>query len=145
TPPKNVKTVIAIVILFPPLLLMLRCDLSLCFYYSKRLHFYQYILICNIAYREVTKYHIFAPCPISSTFGKESACTNEALNAKDPQTIIIGGGITARGTKLLDEVKEEVQKYLHQEIYNTCEISLAQNRNHAGMIGSIYHLLHPYE
>ncbi|PHE92643.1 glucokinase, partial [Bacillus pseudomycoides] len=23
---------------------MLRCDLSLCFYYSKRLHFYQYIL-----------------------------------------------------------------------------------------------------
>ncbi|PFZ13771.1 sugar kinase [Bacillus pseudomycoides] len=63
----------------------------------------------------------------------------------NPQTIIIGGGITARGTKLLDEVKEEVQKYLHQEIYHTCEISLAQNRNHAGMIGSIYHLLHPYE
>ncbi|PEJ20215.1 glucokinase, partial [Bacillus pseudomycoides] len=28
---------------------MLRCDLSLCFHYSKRLHFYQYILICNIA------------------------------------------------------------------------------------------------
>ena len=29
TPPKNDKTAIAIVILFPPLLLMLRCDLSL--------------------------------------------------------------------------------------------------------------------
>ncbi|OUM45727.1 glucokinase, partial [Bacillus pseudomycoides] len=27
---------------------MLRCDLSLCFYYSKRLHLYQYIFICNI-------------------------------------------------------------------------------------------------
>ncbi|MBO1581168.1 ROK family protein [Bacillus sp. XF8] len=63
----------------------------------------------------------------------------------NPQTIIIGGGITARGTKFLDEVKEEVQKYLHQEIYNTCEISLAQNGNHAGLIGSIYHLLHRYE
>ncbi|PHB41714.1 glucokinase, partial [Bacillus pseudomycoides] len=29
---------------------MLRCDLSLCFHYSKRLHLYQYIFICNIAY-----------------------------------------------------------------------------------------------
>ncbi|CAI8974244.1 hypothetical protein EMIT079MI2_60232 [Bacillus sp. IT-79MI2] len=42
-------------------MLMLRCDLSLCFYYSKRLHLYQYIFICNIAYEgKVTKYHIFA-------------------------------------------------------------------------------------
>ncbi|MES9668932.1 hypothetical protein ABWK23_00185, partial [Bacillus pseudomycoides] len=49
-PPTNFKTAIAIAILFPPLLLLLRCDLSLCFYYSKRLHLYQYIFICNIAY-----------------------------------------------------------------------------------------------
>lgn len=63
----------------------------------------------------------------------------------NPQTIIIGGGITARGTKFLEEVKEEVRKYLQPEFYNTCEISLAQNRNHAGMIGAIYHLLYRHE
>ncbi|KEK24347.1 ROK family protein [Bacillus gaemokensis] len=63
----------------------------------------------------------------------------------NPQTIIIGGGITERGNTFLEEVKEEVQKYLQQEIYSHCEIHLAKNRNYAGMIGSIYHLLHPCE
>ncbi|WP_459502160.1 ROK family protein [Bacillus sp. C1] len=63
----------------------------------------------------------------------------------NPQTIIIGGGITARGTKFLGEVKEGVREYLQADFYKTCEISLAQNRNYAGMIGSIYHFLHPYK
>ncbi|HFJ9279822.1 ROK family transcriptional regulator [Bacillus cereus] len=60
----------------------------------------------------------------------------------NPETIIIGGGITDRGNEFLKEVKEEVSKYLNQEIYNNCEIELAQNGNCAGMIGAIYHLLH---
>lgn len=63
----------------------------------------------------------------------------------NPKVIIIGGGITNRGNRFLEEVKEEVQKYLNPEIYNNCEIKLAQNRNHAGMIGSIYHFLHQYK
>ncbi|MEN1938127.1 ROK family protein [Paenibacillus sp. 102] len=63
----------------------------------------------------------------------------------NPQAIIIGGGITERGNILLEEVKKEVQKYLEQGIYQNCEIKLAQNRNHAGMIGAIYHFLHPHE
>lgn len=58
----------------------------------------------------------------------------------NPETIIIGGGITDRGNEFLKEVKEEVSKYLNQEIYNNCEIELAQNGNCAGMIGAIYHL-----
>ncbi|HEK9102928.1 ROK family protein [Bacillus pfraonensis] len=63
----------------------------------------------------------------------------------NPQAIIIGGGITERGNVLLEEVKKEVQKYLEQGIYQNCEIKLAKNRNHAGVIGSIYHFLHPHE
>ncbi|KAA0789543.1 ROK family protein [Bacillus sp. BB56-3] len=63
----------------------------------------------------------------------------------NPEKIIIGGGITDRGNEFLKEVKEEVSKYLNQEIYNNCEIELAQNGNCAGMIGAIYHLLHHHK
>lgn len=63
----------------------------------------------------------------------------------NPETIIIGGGITDRGNEFLKEVKEEISKYLNQEIYNNCEIELAQNGNCAGMIGAIYHLLHHHK
>ncbi|MGA4465161.1 ROK family protein [Bacillus bombysepticus] len=63
----------------------------------------------------------------------------------NPETIIIGGGITDRGNEFLKEVKEEVSKYLNQEIYNNCETELAQNGNCAGMIGAIYHLLHHHK
>ncbi|WP_422117987.1 ROK family protein [Bacillus thuringiensis] len=63
----------------------------------------------------------------------------------NPETIIIGGGIPDRGNEFLKEVKEEVSKYLNQEIYNNCEIELAQNGNCAGMIGAIYHFLHHHK
>ncbi|MFC9449396.1 ROK family protein [Bacillus cereus] len=63
----------------------------------------------------------------------------------NPEIIIIGGGITDRGNEFLKEVKEEISKYLNQEIYNNCEIELAQNGNCAGMIGSIYHFLHHHK
>ncbi len=63
----------------------------------------------------------------------------------NPQAIIIGGGITNRGSRFLEEVKTEVRKYLNPEIYSNCEINLAQNRNHAGMLGAIYHFLHHHK
>ncbi|KXY10924.1 ROK family protein [Bacillus sp. FSL K6-0067] len=63
----------------------------------------------------------------------------------NPEMIVIGGGITDRGNQFLKEVKEEVEKYLQKEIYNNCEIELAQNGNCAGMIGSIYHFLHHHK
>ena len=63
----------------------------------------------------------------------------------NPEMIVIGGGITDRGNQFLKEVKEEVEKYLQKEIYNNCEIELAQNGNCAGMIGAIYHFLHHHK
>ena len=62
----------------------------------------------------------------------------------NPEMIVIGGGITDRGNQFL-KVKEEVEKYLQKEIYNNCEIELAQNGNCAGMIGAIYHFLHHHK
>ncbi|MFK4327826.1 putative NBD/HSP70 family sugar kinase [Bacillus sp. RC55] len=63
----------------------------------------------------------------------------------NPKMIIIGGGITERGDDFLNEVKEEIGTYLNQDIYSNCEIKLARSGNCAGMIGSIYHLLHQYK
>ncbi|MDF4730476.1 ROK family protein, partial [Vibrio parahaemolyticus] len=63
----------------------------------------------------------------------------------NPETIIIGGGITDRGNQFLKEVKEEVGRYLNKEIYSHCEIELAQNGNRAGMLGAIYHFLHHHK
>ncbi|PHG58694.1 ROK family protein [Bacillus wiedmannii] len=63
----------------------------------------------------------------------------------NPEMIVIGGGITGRGNQFLKEVKEEVEKYLNKEIYNNCEIELAQNGNCAGMVGAIYHFLHHHK
>ncbi|WP_242144397.1 MULTISPECIES: ROK family protein [unclassified Bacillus cereus group] len=60
----------------------------------------------------------------------------------NPQAIIIGGGVTARGDVFLEEVKKEVKEDMNREFYEQCEIEIAQNGNHAGMIGAIYHLLH---
>ncbi|PHF91118.1 ROK family protein [Bacillus wiedmannii] len=63
----------------------------------------------------------------------------------NPEMIVIGGGITDRGKQFLKEVKGEVEKYLNKEIYNNCEIELAQNGNCAGMVGAIYHFLHHHK
>ncbi len=51
-----------------------------------------------------------------------------------------------RGNEFLKEVKEEVNKYLNQEIYNNlARLNFAQNGNCAGMIGAIYHFLHHHK
>jgi len=59
----------------------------------------------------------------------------------NPQKVIIGGGITARGERFLQEVKEEVQKYLKPSFYENTEIVLAKLSNHAGLVGAVYHFL----
>lgn len=59
----------------------------------------------------------------------------------NPEKVIIGGGITARGEKFLQEVKEEVEKYLLPSFNKNTEIVLANLSNHAGMVGAVYHFL----
>lgn len=64
----------------------------------------------------------------------------------NPEKVIIGGGITARGEKFLQEVKEEVEKYLLPSFNKNTEIVLAKLSNQAGMIGAVYHFMEfPYD
>jgi predicted NBD/HSP70 family sugar kinase len=59
----------------------------------------------------------------------------------NPEKVIIGGGITSRGSRFLHEVQQEVQKYLPPSFYKNTEIVLAKLSNHAGMIGVVSYFL----
>ncbi|MBS4178926.1 ROK family protein [Lederbergia citrea] len=59
----------------------------------------------------------------------------------NPEKVIIGGGITARGEQFLQEVQGEVQKYLQPSFYKNTEIVLAKLSNHAGMVGAVYNFI----
>ena len=57
--------------------------------------------------------------------------------AFNPQSIIIGGGITNRDT-FIDELKEELQKILHHSFYETVVIQRSYFKNDGGMLGAYY-------
>ncbi|MBS4197159.1 ROK family protein [Lederbergia citri] len=59
----------------------------------------------------------------------------------NPEKVIVGGGITARGERFLQEIQQEVQKYIQPSIYKNTEIVLAKLSNHAGMVGAVYHFI----
>jgi len=59
----------------------------------------------------------------------------------NPEKVIIGGGVTARGERFLQEVQAEINNYLLPSFQKNTEIVLAKLSNHAGMIGAVYHFL----
>lgn len=59
----------------------------------------------------------------------------------NPEKVIIGGGITARGEKFLQEVQAEINHYLLPSFQKNTEVALAKLLNHAGMIGAVYHFM----
>nr|WP_309098601.1 ROK family protein [Fredinandcohnia onubensis] len=59
----------------------------------------------------------------------------------NPEKVIIGGGLTARGELFLNELKTEIQKYLQPSFYQNTDIELAKLSNNAGMIGAVNHFL----
>lgn len=58
------------------------------------------------------------------------------INIFDPDVIAIGGGISESGDVFLEDLKEEVKKYIYVKSMNITEIKLAQFKNDAGIIGS---------
>lgn len=54
----------------------------------------------------------------------------------NPDHIIIGGGITNRGEKFLNELYESIQSVIQPYFKDKFTISLAKNKNDAGMIGA---------
>lgn len=57
----------------------------------------------------------------------------------NPNQIIIGGGITNRGNKFLEELKFHLKDKLVSYLFENLNLSLAKNKNDAGMIGAFIH------
>lgn len=54
----------------------------------------------------------------------------------NPDHIVIGGGVTNRGDKFIEELKAHLKGKLVDYLYNKVSISIAVNKNDAGMIGA---------
>ncbi len=63
------------------------------------------------------------------------ACANLA-SILNPSAIVIGGGVSAAGNFLLDQVKNYFNEYAFPTIKDTTEVKLAQLGNEAGVIGA---------
>lgn len=57
--------------------------------------------------------------------------------AFNPQSIIIGGGISNRDT-FIEELKTELKKILHSSFYETVKIERSYFKNDGGMLGAYY-------
>lgn len=63
------------------------------------------------------------------------ACSHIA-NILNPETIVIGGGVSAAGDSLITGVEAYFQKYTFPQVRSTTKIKLAQLGNDAGVIGA---------
>ena len=58
------------------------------------------------------------------------------INVLDPEVIVLGGGVSAAGTYLLDAVRAEVEKHIFYKTMPHAHIELAQLGPDAGLIGA---------
>ena len=63
------------------------------------------------------------------------ACSNIA-NILHPETIVIGGGVSAAGEMLISGIEKYFQKYAFPQIKISTKLKLAQLGNDAGVIGA---------
>lgn len=61
----------------------------------------------------------------------------DVLIMLDPEKLIIGGGITERGTLLLEPLRGAILSQLPEEMRSHYDIVLAQCQNSAGMLGAV--------
>lgn len=54
----------------------------------------------------------------------------------NPEKIIIGGGISNRGNKFLDELNIKINKVVDPHYFGSTKIEVAQLKNHGGMFGA---------
>lgn len=57
----------------------------------------------------------------------------------NPEKVVIGGGITARKEKFLNELKEAIQAIIEPRFFELTEIVLAKYKNTSGLIGAFIH------
>lgn len=54
----------------------------------------------------------------------------------NPEKIIIGGGISNRGAKFLDELNSKINKVVDPHYFGSTKIEVAKLKNHGGMFGA---------
>lgn len=59
----------------------------------------------------------------------------------NPEVVVLGGGISGRGERFLQEVNGVVEKYTNPLIHKNTKLSLAKYSNHSGIIGAVYHFI----
>lgn len=63
------------------------------------------------------------------------------IYAFNPEAVVIGGGITARGGRFLNELDAYLRRSLRAEFHATTRLCLATAGNHAGLLGATYNWL----
>ena len=63
------------------------------------------------------------------------ACANIS-NTLNPETVVIGGGVSAAGEFLLKRVQQNFQKFAFPTVRTSTQLKLAQLGNDAGVIGA---------
>lgn len=64
---------------------------------------------------------------------------SNVINLFNPEMIIIGGGMSAAGDRLLSTVRETINQHALALSRNSCTIEVAQLGSKAGMIGAAYY------
>ncbi|VEU79795.1 ROK family protein [Haploplasma axanthum] len=78
---------------------------------------------------------------VESFFDNLSTGIANIIYSFNPEKLIIGGGITARGEKFLTELISYIKPKVSNYVFNKTEILLAHHKNNAGMIGALTNFL----
>jgi predicted NBD/HSP70 family sugar kinase len=73
---------------------------------------------------------------VNNFFEALSSGIANIIYSLNPEKFVIGGGITARGAKFIEELKTYVKPKLSPYIYSKTEIVIAEHKNDAGMLGA---------
>jgi glucokinase len=57
-------------------------------------------------------------------------------NTLNPESIVIGGGVSAAGEFLLDRVRDNFEKFAFSTVRSSTQLKLARLGNDAGVIGA---------
>ena len=79
---------------------------------------------------------IFANMIVDKFVGYISLAISHIANTLSPSHIVIGGGVSAAGDFLLNKIKAKVYDYTFPQIRETCQVTLAELGNDAGVIGA---------
>jgi predicted NBD/HSP70 family sugar kinase len=83
--------------------------------------------------------HLIARSVVQNFYHYLSMGIANLVYSFNPEVIIIGGGVSNRGQKMIEELKQALYSHLPKFYIDSVDIVLAKNLNNAGMIGAYIH------